>query len=119
MTDDEIWGTACDEMFGPLSGTDCGHLDEEHFIRDTPAHTALFHRTFPTYTESMWINAFPSIRCIVVTHPAVDGLPGVVRTLSVAGRAMASAEAFRIRFEQVIDSYVGQGWVRKQIRIEA
>lgn len=112
MTDDEFMGLAYDEMFGAF-GNEPEDIEAEHRIRDTPAHTVLFNRTFPTYTESMWIQGYPSIRCIVVTHPAVGSLPGLVCTVPVAARDMATAETFRAKFERIVDLYAGYGWVRK------
>jgi hypothetical protein len=89
---------------------------------EIPAATVLMHRTFPTYTESMWINGYPKIRTIVVTCPAVHinpsvSLPGVVRELPVGWRDMATAETFLTRFYGVVGSYEDQGWKRKDCAV--
>jgi hypothetical protein len=106
MTDDEYLGLAYEEMFGAF---DNDAVETEHRIQDTPA----FNRTFPTYTESMWIHGYPGIRSIVITHPATGGMPGCVRTVPVGWRDMATAETFRSRFEATVALYASEGWSRK------
>lgn len=85
---------------------------EEHRTQHAPAHTAVFIRTFPAYTETMVIRGFPNAKLIVVSHPAVAGLPGCVRELPVGWRDMASAETFRAKFESVVGTFSGNGWRR-------
>lgn len=114
-------------LFGAVFGVDDPEAEGtagviEHRQQDQPTHTVLMHRTFPTYTEAMWINAYGAVRLIVVTClPAltVDGrtLRGVVREIPVGYRDMATAEAFRARFEKVVDCYLGMGWQRKEHEI--
>lgn len=116
MTDDEFLSLAYTPMFGDM-------LDDEHASKDTPAEVALLHRGFPTYTESMWIVGYPAVRMITISCPevrvpssamAVEYIfPGVVRELPVGWRDMHSAETFRAKFAQVVASYEGMGWVRK------
>lgn len=84
-----------------------------------PALTVLFHRTFPTYTETMWVHGYPAIRSITITHLAVGDLPGCVRTIPVGWRDMASADTFRARFEQIVQLYAGEGWKRKDHVVKA
>lgn len=95
----------------PSVGADM--LAEEHRVEDVPALTALFHRSFPTYTEVMWIHGYPSIRSIVVAHPAAGGQAGCIRTIPVGWRDMLSAETFRAKFERVVAQVATHGWERK------
>lgn len=88
-------------------------------IGGMPAFTVLMHRTFPTYTESVWINAYPRIRSIVITHPCVAGLPGLVKELPVGWRDMASPDALRSRFDKTVRSYTDMGWQIKPHRADA
>jgi hypothetical protein len=117
MTDDEFLSLAYTPMFGDM-------LDREHEAKDRPAEVVLLHRSFPTYTESMWITGYPAIRAIVVSCPEVrvpasaavpveHVFPGAVRELPVGWRDMRSAETFRAKFAQVVESYEGMGWTRK------
>lgn len=92
-------------------------LDTEHEIVDTPALTALMHRTSGGFglTEVMWVHGYPRIRSIIVTvmplHSAEGWeMPGVVRELPVGFRDMASAEAFAAAFDKVIESYQAYDW---------
>lgn len=96
-------------------------MSEEHRTQDIPAHTALFTRTYPAYTETMWVHAYPGARVIVVSYPSVamrdvgrvTAMPGVIRTIPVGWRDMASAETFRSKFERVVESLARGGWVSK------
>lgn len=96
-------------------------LDEDHRTQDIPAHTALFTRTYPAYTETMWVHAYPGARVIVVSYPSVamrdvgrvTAMPGVIRTIPVSWRDMASAGTFRSKFECVVESLTRGGWVSK------
>lgn len=91
-------------------------LAGEHLAKHGPAHVATFVRTFPTYVETMLIQGFPAVRLIIVSHPAVAGLPGCVRELPVGWRDMASEETFRARFDQVVGSFATEGWRRVEVR---
>lgn len=94
-------------------------MSEEHRTQDVPTHTALFTRTFPTYTETMWVHAYVNARVIVVTYPGLTirgdnrPMPGVIREIPVGWRDMASAETFRSKFERVVESLARGGWSRK------
>lgn len=115
-TDSSAWY----DFFGPDYDDESPRelAEEIAQIGGLPAFTALFHRTFPTYTEAMWINGYPNIRAVVVTHPQVPMpggmLPGAIFTVPVGVRAMASADAFRIAYERVVTAHTAQGnWIRK------
>jgi hypothetical protein len=93
---------------------------QDHKSQDVPTLTALFTRTFPTYTETMWVHGYVGARVIVVSHPgiAMPGdhrpMPGLIRSIPVGWRDMASAEAFRAKFELTVRSLADTGgWVRK------
>lgn len=114
MTHDEYWDMTDDELNG--------EIDAEHQAQNRPAYTALLHRTFPTYTEVMWIHLYPQVKRIFVTYPSVAipggrDLPGFVQEISVAPRDMRSPERLRDRFETSVDSYLGMGWTRKEHEI--
>lgn len=117
MTDDEFRALLLgrDAMADAL-----WEMDEDHRTQDVPTHTALFTRTYPTYTETMWVHAYANARVIVVTYPGIlmrdepgKTMPGVIRELPVGWRDMASAETFRKRFEHTVDSLTREGWQRK------
>jgi hypothetical protein len=115
MTDDEFEGYLAggrDAMADLI-----WEIEHDHQVRDTPTHTALFTRTYPTYTETMWVHAYANAKLVVISYPASQMsrrvAPGVIRTIPVGWRDMASAETFRARFERTIESLASGGWVRK------
>jgi hypothetical protein len=124
MTDEEYWELTYGELFGWTEQDIDGAGDaaaDDHRRHDQPAHVALLHRSFPTYTEAMWIRGFVGGRVITVTVPPVrlasHEMPGVIQPIRMGRRDMASAEKFRSRFERTVDLYVEQGWVRKPVEV--
>lgn len=109
-----LWDDLTENPDDPWALAEAGwRMGIEHREQNAPAETVLLHRAHETYTESMWVQGYPALRMIVITHPRVGNLPGIVRTLPVGWRDMASAEAFRARFFATVEQYSGFGWVRK------
>jgi hypothetical protein len=118
MNDEEYLTMAYEEMFAGFSASAAGDLDEEHRRQDAPAYAVLLRRKYATYEEFTWIRVFPAAKTIIVTQPEVTmrpghTMPGAVRNLPLGWRDLASANALRSRFEQVVSSYVTHGWVRQ------
>jgi hypothetical protein len=117
MTDDEFQGYLFSGTEGIADAV--WELDDDHRTQDVPTHTALFTRTFPTYTETMWVHAYANARVIVVSYPgvAIPGdrpMPSLIRTIPVGWRDMASAQTFRAKFELTVRSLADTGgWARK------
>lgn len=114
MTNDEFLSLPEESIFT--------EIDADHERVDTPAETALLHRTFPTYTEVLWASGYPRMKTIVITCPVVrlnetTTMPGVVRQIPVGWRDMASAEAFREKFQRTLAYYIEQGWVPKDVTV--
>lgn len=110
--------SSMEQTYGTLAPGAVETLFElEHAAQNEPAVTVLLHRTgiYERGTEVMWIIGYPAIREIVVTCPEViigpgATVPGVVRTIPVGWRDMASAESFRTKAMSVVASYQAQGW---------
>lgn len=120
MTDDEFLGltdedreTATADEFEPMI---------------TPAFTALLHRTIKgkrgEYTEVMWVHGFPSAKMVTVSHLpiVINGqhvAPGVITTIPVGWRALASADAFTTKCESIVGVHQRHGsWARRPHTIQ-
>jgi hypothetical protein len=120
-----------DDEFGALSdawGT--GELDSPDDVEPmiVPAFTALLTRVIAgrsgEYTETMWVHGYPSAKMVTVTHMPIvihgqQVAPGVVTSIPVGWRVMATAETFRTRCESILGTHarVG-GWVRRPHTIQ-
>lgn len=96
-------------------------LVKDHRKLDVPALVALFTRGFPTYTERMWVHGYINAGCIVVSYLSVQTsegrrIPGLIRSIPVGWRDLASAEAFRSRFELTVHRLADpeHGWRRRE-----
>lgn len=97
---------------------DMNALIKDHRVRNVPTLTVLFTRGFPTYTETMWVHGYASAKTIVVSYVSVqttDGkrIPGLIRSIPIGWRDLASADTFRACFEREVESLARDGWVRK------
>lgn len=109
-----LWDDLTENPDDPWAWAEAGHrMGVEHREQDTPTLTVLLHRTFETYTESMWVQGYRSLRMIVVSHPRVGELPGVVRDLPVSRKTASTPESFAEHFYRVVDQYGGGTWKRK------
>lgn len=124
MSEDEFLELSAEYADSPDLGDD---IAQETKLMILPCFTALLTRridgTTGGYTEGMWVHGYPSIRSIVITHPAIrlacgTQFPGVVRTIPVGWKAMRSAGAFRAACEAATSAYEGNGWVRKPHTIQ-
>jgi hypothetical protein len=119
VTDDEFLSLA-------YSGIGEGFADEvEPMI--VPAFTALLSREVTgkqgSYTETMWVQGYPSIKSVTITHPPVRldeilTLPGVIRTIPLGARHVTDADTFRGKCEQIVAQYEGFRWVRRSHTIQ-
>lgn len=123
MTDDEFLGLAYDYEDSPDLDE---RLADEVGPMIAPAFTALLVRQVdgaPGYSEGMWVHGYPSIRSIVITHPAIRlaggrEFPGVVRSIPVGWRSMRDADAFRMACEAAAGTYERCGWKRRPHTIQ-
>ena len=93
----------------------------EHSVQDLPLHRANLHRRVVSYTETMYVSAFPAARVVIVAALPVrmrEGheMPGAIRRLPLGWRDLRDAETVRSRFEQIVGNYLDMGWIRTEHR---
>jgi hypothetical protein len=124
MTNEESWEMPYEGLYGGFGDKDMGdEIDADHRAGDQPTHTVLLHRTFETYTESMWIHAYASVGMVIMSAPAIRTgtgieLPGTVADIRAGWRDTATAEKFRAFFEARVADYLATGWKRQSCEVQ-